>query len=118
MCFMEDKNFDIEDILNENSTHQDTSSREFSLEDILNEYYDIRLELYQKRKENKLVSLAAQLKIISNKVKFILMIVEKKLDINNKKKSEIEETLEKLKFHKNDNNYKFSLFSIVHQIVQ
>lgn len=80
-----------------------------TVEDILNEYYDIRLELYQKRKENKLVSLAAQLKIISNKVKFILMIVEKKLDINNKKKSEIEETLEKLKFHKNDNNYNYLL---------
>ena len=66
--------------------------------EIIDEYYIVRLELYQKRKDFQLEILEHQLKLISYKVKFILLIVDKKLDINNKKKSEIEEKLEELKF--------------------
>jgi DNA topoisomerase-2 len=68
--------------------------------EIIEEYYILRLNLYQKRKDYQLGILEHQLKLISYKVKFILLIVDKKLDINNKKKSEIEENLEKLKFPK------------------
>ena len=80
-----------------------------TIEAILNDYYEVRLDLYQKRKDNKLETLESQLKIISYKVKFILLIVEKKLDINNKKKSEIEEKLEELKFPRHDNSYNYLL---------
>jgi hypothetical protein len=55
----------------------------------------------------KLETLEKQLKLISYKVKFILMIVEKKLDINNKKKVEIEEKLIEHKFPKIDESYKY-----------
>jgi DNA topoisomerase-2 len=68
--------------------------------EIMNEYYKIRLELYGKRKAYELDVLEYQLKVISNKVKFIMMIVDKKLIINNKKRSELETELEKLKFDK------------------
>jgi DNA topoisomerase-2 len=44
--------------------------------------------------------LAHQLKIISYKVKFILQVIDKKIEINNKKKLEIEEKLVKLEFPK------------------
>ncbi len=71
-----------------------------SVEEIMNDYYRVRLEMYQKRKDHQLAILEHQLKIISYKVKFILMVVEKKLEINNKKKQEIEEKLEKSKFPK------------------
>ena len=71
-----------------------------TVEDIMRDYYKVRLEMYQKRKEHQLAILEYQLKVISNKVKFILMVVEKKLEINNKKKQEIEEQLEKHKFSK------------------
>ena len=71
-----------------------------SVEDIMRDYYKVRLEMYQKRKTHQLAILEHQLKVISYKVKFILMVVEKKLEINNKKKLEIEEKLEKLKFPK------------------
>jgi DNA topoisomerase-2 len=67
---------------------------------IMDEYYKIRLELYGKRKAYELDVLEYQLKVISNKVKFIMMIVDKKLIINNKKRSELETELEKLKFDK------------------
>jgi DNA topoisomerase-2 len=50
-----------------------------------------------------------QLKLISWKVKFILLIVEKKLEINNKKKVEIEADLQTKKFPKIDNSYNYLL---------
>jgi len=71
-----------------------------TVEEIMNDYYVVRLKLYQDRKDHQLSILDYQLQIISYKVKFILLIVEKKLDINNKKKHEIEDKLKELKFPK------------------
>ena len=71
-----------------------------SVEEIMRDYFTVRLELFQARKEHQLAILEHQLKLISFKVKFILMVVEKKLEVNNKKRTEIEEKLEKLKFPK------------------
>jgi len=68
--------------------------------EIMNEFYTIRYKIYEKRKQHELDILEYQLKLISYKVKFILLIVEKKLVVNNKKKSDIEEELEKLNFPK------------------
>jgi DNA topoisomerase-2 len=68
--------------------------------EIMEEFYTIRYEIYKKRKQHELNILEYQLKLISYKVKFILLIVEKKLIVNNKKKSDIENELEKLKFPK------------------
>ena len=45
---------------------------------------------YQKRKDYQLNILKYQLDMLSYKVKFILMVIEKKLKINNRKKSSIE----------------------------
>ena len=80
-----------------------------TIEKILDEYFEVRLELYQKRKDYLLNELENQLKLISWKVKFILMIVEKKIEINNKKKSEIETQLETKKFPRIDNTYNYLL---------
>lgn len=66
--------------------------------EIMKEFYITRYKIYQKRKQHELDILEYQLKLISYKVKFILLIIEKKLVVNNKKRSEIEEDLEKLKF--------------------
>jgi DNA topoisomerase-2 len=71
-----------------------------NVEEIMQDYYHVRLDLYQKRKVHQLGVLEQQLKIISWKTKFILMVVEKKLEINNKKKQEIEDKLAQHKFPK------------------
>ena len=71
-----------------------------NVEEIMRDYYNVRIKLYKSRKEHQLSILEYQLKIISFKVKFILMVVKKEIDINNKKKSEIEESLVKNKFPK------------------
>jgi len=89
-----------------------------SIESILDEYFTVRLNLYQKRKDYLLENLEKQLKIISWKVKFILMIVEKKLEINNKKKQEIEAQLEKNKFPKNDDSYNYLLSMPIYNLTQ
>ncbi len=68
--------------------------------EIMEEFYMIRYKIYEKRKKHELDILEYQLKLISYKVKFILLIIEKKLVINNKKKVDIEDELEKLKFPK------------------
>jgi len=71
-----------------------------SVNDIIQDYYNVRLVLYQKRKEYQLALLEFQVKLISWKVKFILSIIENKLEINNKKKNDIELKLIELGFPK------------------
>ena len=77
--------------------------------EIMEEYYYVRFKLYEKRKEHELDILRNQLKMISNKVRFIMMIVEKKLIVNNKKRSELEGELDKHKFAKFDSTYNYLL---------
>jgi DNA topoisomerase II len=78
--------------------------------DIMNEFYKVRYNIYEKRKQHELEILEYQLKIISNKVRFILMIVDKKLIVNNRKREEIEQDLIKHKFDKDkDNSYNYLL---------
>ena len=71
-----------------------------TVEEILRDYYNVRLQLYEDRKQYQLGIMEHMLKVISNKVRFILMVVEKKIEINNKKKTDIEAALEKHKFPK------------------
>jgi DNA topoisomerase II len=75
---------------------------------IMLEYYETRLELYEQRKQHLLNCMKNTLDIISNKVKFILMVVENKLSINNRKKSEIVLDLIKHKFPQLSNNENIS----------
>ena len=89
-----------------------------TINDIINEFYNVRLELYQKRKDYKLENLEYQLKLINCKVKFILMIIENKLNINNKKKHEIEKELVEYKFHKIDDSYNYLLSMPIYNLTQ
>ena len=71
-----------------------------SVKEIMIEYFGKRLELYDKRRDYQLSQLKYQLNVLSYKVKFILMVVENKLVVNNRKRAEIESDLVKHKFHK------------------
>ena len=71
-----------------------------NVEEIMLDYYNVRLKLYQKRKDHQLNVLEKELELISYKVKFILLVINNKLIINNKKKSIVEDELEKLDFPK------------------
>jgi len=63
--------------------------------EIFNEYFQPRLDLYYKRRKYQLDKLQSELELVSNKVKFIYLVIEDKLKINKRGKNEISEDIEK-----------------------
>ena len=83
------------------------------------DYYDVRLKLYEKRKNHQLNILEKELELISYKVKFILLVINNELIINNKKRILIEEELEKLEFPRLGNDklsYDYLLNMYIHSL--
>lgn len=60
---------------------------------IMEEFYEIRLSFYEKRKDYLISKLVRELEILSNKERFIIEVVEEKLIIGNKKRAKIVEEL-------------------------
>ncbi|XP_050209559.1 DNA topoisomerase 2 [Mercurialis annua] len=60
-----------------------------SPEEILEEFFHLRLELYEKRKNLKLLSLEKELLVLENKVRFILGVVSGEIVVNNRKKADL-----------------------------
>ena len=89
-----------------------------TIRDILEEYYKKRLELYDTRREFQLDELKKDLDIISNKVRFILMVVNDELIVSKRKKNDIETDLEKHKFSKLGSNasYDYLLSMQIYQL--
>ncbi|KAH9466514.1 hypothetical protein MJO28_000904 [Puccinia striiformis f. sp. tritici] len=67
-------------------------------EQILDDFFDVRLAYYQKRKEYLVNDLTLSYERLSNQARFVLMIIEKKLIVSNRKKAEIVAELRKLEF--------------------
>ncbi|PLW47395.1 hypothetical protein PCANC_05840 [Puccinia coronata f. sp. avenae] len=67
-------------------------------EQILDDFYDVRLAYYQKRKEYLVNDLTLMYERLSNQARFVLMIIEKKLIVSNRKKADIVLDLRKLEF--------------------
>ncbi len=67
-------------------------------EDILKEFYYVRLEYYQKRKDYMAGNFKNQLDRLSAQARFIKLILDKKLTVNNRKKAEVINELLKLNF--------------------
>jgi DNA topoisomerase-2 len=80
-----------------------------SIKSIMEEYFDYRLELYQKRKDYILNKLKETLDLLGHKVKFILMVINEELIINNRKKKDIEQDLITHEFPKIGNDYGYLL---------
>ena len=90
-----------------------------NVEEIMLDYYDVRLKLYEKRKNHQLNILEKELELISYKVKFILLVINNELIINNKKRILIEEELEKLEFPRLGNDklsYDYLLNMYIHSL--
>jgi DNA topoisomerase-2 len=60
-----------------------------SVEEIIDDYYDIRIEYYEDRKEYIINTLEKEIIILSNKVKYIKEILDETIDLRKKKKQEI-----------------------------
>jgi len=87
-----------------------------TIRDIFDEYYVHRLELYAKRREFQLNELKDELDMISNKARFILMVVNEELIINKRKRGEIEDDLEENDFKKINNTFDYLLNMPIYQL--
>jgi len=65
---------------------------------ILKEFYTVRLEMYEKRKQALLDKVGRELEILSNKQRFIWMVVNEELEIRKKQKKVLVQELLDLKF--------------------
>jgi DNA topoisomerase-2 len=70
--------------------------------EIINEFYWIRLDYYQRRKDYLAKDLSNQLEKISSQARFIKLIIDKKLNINNRKRIDLIADLLELRFPKFD----------------
>lgn len=75
--------------------------------EILDEFYILRLDYYQKRKDDIIKNLEYELKLLSNKIKFIRYVRDKKIIILKVSDSDIENSLIKFKFDKIDNSFNY-----------
>lgn len=64
-----------------------------SVEEILSEFYSIRLQFYQKRKEYLVNELEKQYNKISNQLRFVQMVINKEQDFLNRKRKDLLEDL-------------------------
>jgi len=77
--------------------------------DIIKYFVNFRLNYYHKRKQFLLDKLNRELKILSNRGRFIKAIIDGKLKVNNVSKSIIIEGIEAMKLEKIDDSYDYLL---------
>ena len=80
-----------------------------SVYEILDEFYEIRLKYYQKRKDYLISKLTQDKLVLLNKMKFINLILKGDIKINNVKKADIEEKLVEFDLMKVDDSYGYLL---------
>eukprot|EP00835_Amoeboradix_gromovi_P000945 NODE_36_length_31474_cov_0.342438.p1 type:complete len:1203 gc:universal NODE_36_length_31474_cov_0.342438:25140-21532(-) len=80
-----------------------------TVSDILKEFYAVRYAMYRKRKTLMLQLMSKELLLLTNKQRFIMLIINDELIIKNKKQSIIESELLKLQFDKIEGNYHYLL---------
>lgn len=74
------------------------------INDIISDYYVVRLEYYQKRKDHMVTEFTNQLQKISSQARFVKMIIERELVVSNKKRAVLIDELRELDFPAFDKN--------------
>lgn len=75
--------------------------------DIINKFIKLRYKYYTKRKDNHILRLAEDRRILVNKMKFVKGIMDDKIILKNKKKSEIIKMIEALKISSVSDSYDY-----------
>jgi DNA topoisomerase-2 len=66
--------------------------------DILKDFFPLRLEMYEKRKNHLISTLSQELRKIDNKVRFIKYVIEEKIKMRNIKRADLLKVLQDFKF--------------------
>jgi DNA topoisomerase II len=77
--------------------------------DIINYFVNFRLDYYHKRKTHLMDKLKSELKLLSNKGRFIKAILDGKIEVKNTPKAEIISNIENLGLDKMDDSYDYLL---------
>tara|TARA_B100000900_G_scaffold340331_1_gene303102 strand:+ start:7581 stop:11066 length:3486 start_codon:yes stop_codon:yes gene_type:complete len=75
--------------------------------EIIDDYYSIRLSVYDKRKNALIKALEEKLIKLSNKAKYILETLDGKIDLRRKNNAVVTEMLENMGFDKLEDSYKY-----------
>ena len=78
-----------------------------SVYEIIEDFVETRLKYYNIRKEYQIKKMEEELKICSNKYKFICEILEDTIDLRKKKSSEITQLLSDKGYDKQENSYNY-----------
>ena len=78
-----------------------------TIEEIIDEFYNIRLDRYQKRKDYLIKNMRFLLKKLSNRAKYILAVLDNTVDLRKKTAVQVNELLESGGFDKIDDDYKY-----------
>jgi DNA topoisomerase-2 len=89
-----------------------------NVNELINYFVKFRLSFYDKRKDYLLSQLADQNQYLSNKARFIKMIIDDKLKVNNRPKQDIVIDLEKFKFDKINSTYDYLLGMAIHSLTK
>ena len=87
-------------------------------EDLLDYFVSHRLKYYLKRKKFLIERIDRDLHIIENRVKFIKSVIDKKLELRNKKRADIERNIEKLSISRVERSYRYLLDMPVHSLTK
>merc|ERR1711903_44891 len=79
-----------------------------NVNEIIKEFYGVRLEMYEKRKQYFLAKMKNDIEILKQKMMFILGIINEEIFINKRSKDDITLQLEKIGLKKMDSNNNFS----------
>lgn len=78
-----------------------------TVEEIIDDYFDIRLEYYEDRKDFMIEALERELLILSNKAKYIQELLNGTIDLRKKKKQEIMDMLQEKEYDTIDDDEEF-----------
>ena len=93
------------------STSKDQLKKFSNVYDIVREYYGTRLSLYEKRKAHQLAAMAAELRVLSNKARYIQELLDGSIDLRRKRGEELVAMLQSKGYDsmENDEHYKYLL---------
>jgi len=78
-----------------------------SIEEIADEFYDVRLGVYHKRKEFQIKNMNHKLIRLANRARYIQENLKGSIDLRRKKANQVTDLLEGMKFDKIDDDYKY-----------
>lgn len=92
-------------------THEEKLTKFDNEREIVDKYFPVRLKYYQKRKEYMIASIEKELRLLSNKVRYIQSILNGKIDLRGKKKDDILHMMneEKYTMIDDDSDFKYLL---------